>query len=126
MCVCSVVSKTLCNPQPARLLCLWNFPGQNTGVGCRFLLQGIFPSQRLNPCHLCCRQVLYLLNHPGEFSGDPVVRTPSFHSMGPGSIPGGGNKILKAAWHSQKTIKRKKHVCDGCRIKKLCTLTLEF
>ena len=25
------------------LLCLWNFPGKNTGVGCHFLLQGIFP-----------------------------------------------------------------------------------
>ena len=35
--------------QPARLLCLWNFPGKNTGVGCHFLLQGIFPNQGLNP-----------------------------------------------------------------------------
>ena len=24
-------------------LCLWNFPGKNTGVGCHFLLQGILP-----------------------------------------------------------------------------------
>ena len=24
------------------------FPGKNTGVGCHFLLQGIFPTQRLN------------------------------------------------------------------------------
>ena len=28
---------------PTRLLHLWNFPGENTGVGCHFLLQGIFP-----------------------------------------------------------------------------------
>ena len=27
----------------------WNSPGQNTGVGCLFLLQGIFPIQGLNP-----------------------------------------------------------------------------
>ena len=27
---------------PARLLCPWNFPGKNTGVGCHFLLQRIF------------------------------------------------------------------------------------
>ena len=27
---------------PARLLCQWNSPGKNTGVGCHFLLQGIF------------------------------------------------------------------------------------
>ena len=25
------------------------FPGKNTGVGCHFLLQGIFPAQGLNP-----------------------------------------------------------------------------
>ena len=31
--------------QPTRLLCLWGFPGKNTGVGCHFLLQGIFPTQ---------------------------------------------------------------------------------
>ena len=29
------------------------FPGKNTGVGCHFLLQGIFPTQGLNP-HLLC------------------------------------------------------------------------
>ena len=29
-------------PRP-RLLCLWTFPGQNTRVGCYFLLQEIFP-----------------------------------------------------------------------------------
>ena len=28
------------------------FPGKNTGVGSHFLLQGIFPTQGLNPCHL--------------------------------------------------------------------------
>ena len=28
---------------------LWNFPGKNTGVGCHFLLQGIFPTQGQNP-----------------------------------------------------------------------------
>ena len=40
--------------QPARLLCLWKFPGKNTGVGCHSLLKGIFPTwtqpyRRLNP-----------------------------------------------------------------------------
>ena len=35
--------------QPARLFCPWNVPGKNTGVGCHFLLQGIFWTQRLNP-----------------------------------------------------------------------------
>ena len=30
--------------QPTRLLCPWDFPGKNTGVGSYFLLQGIFPT----------------------------------------------------------------------------------
>ena len=28
--------------QPTRLLCPWDFPGKNTGVGCHSLLQGSF------------------------------------------------------------------------------------
>ena len=35
--------------QPARLLCSWDFPGRNPGVGYHFLLQGIFWTQGLNP-----------------------------------------------------------------------------
>ena len=35
--------------QPTRLLCPWDFPDKNTGVGCHFLLQGIFPTQGSNP-----------------------------------------------------------------------------
>ena len=31
--------------QPARLLCLCNSPGKNTGMGCHFLLQVIFPNR---------------------------------------------------------------------------------
>ena len=37
---CSVVSDSL-QPhglEPTRLLCPWDFPGENTGVGCHFLL----------------------------------------------------------------------------------------
>ena len=51
----SVVSNSLWprGLYPARLLCPWDFLGQNTAVGCHFLLQGIFLTQRLNP-HLLC------------------------------------------------------------------------
>ena len=35
--------------QPATLLCPWDSPGKNTGVGCQALLQGIFPTQGSNP-----------------------------------------------------------------------------
>ena len=34
--------------QPTRLLCPWDDPGKNTGVGCHFLLQGIFLTQGSN------------------------------------------------------------------------------
>ena len=55
MCVCvhvhSVVSDSLqpCGLQPVRLLCSWDFPGKDTGVGCHFHLQGLFLDQGLNP-----------------------------------------------------------------------------
>ena len=45
------------------LLCPWNSPGKNTGVGSHSLLQGIFPTQRLNPGLLHCRQILYCLSY---------------------------------------------------------------
>jgi len=52
---------TLCGPVDCRLLHPWDFPGKKTGVGCHFLLQGIFPTQGSNPGLLHCRQMLYLL-----------------------------------------------------------------
>ena len=41
-------------------------PGKNTGVGCHFLLQGIFSVQGLNLGLLHCRQILYRLCHQGS------------------------------------------------------------
>ena len=55
--------------QPARLLCPWNFPGKNTGVGRHFLLQGIFPTQgqNLRLLHLLHWQEGFLsLGPPGK------------------------------------------------------------
>ena len=53
---------TLCDPM-VQLLCPWESPSKNTGMGCYFLLQGIFPMQGLNPGLLHCRQTLYPLSH---------------------------------------------------------------
>ena len=56
--VTSVVSSSL-QPhglQPARLPCPWK--GENTGVDCHVLLEGIFPTQRSNPALLHCRWIL--------------------------------------------------------------------
>ena len=58
-----------CRLQPARLLCPWDSPGKNTGVGCHALLQGIFLTQGSTLCllHLLpCppdRRVLYHQGH---------------------------------------------------------------
>ena len=44
LCVCSVMSGSW-RPhglQPARLLCPWDFPGKNFGMGCHFFLQVVF------------------------------------------------------------------------------------
>ena len=53
--VCSVMSYSLRHYGLSliRLLCLLDFPGKNTGMGCHFLLQGIFLTQGSNPCPLC-------------------------------------------------------------------------
>ena len=53
-------------PGTARLLCLWDFPDKSTGVGCHFLLQGIFLTQGSNLGLLHCRRILYQLSHQGN------------------------------------------------------------
>ena len=59
----SVVSDSL---QPHGLYRPWNSPGQNTGVGSLSLIQGIFPTQGLNPGRQHCRWILYQLAEPQE------------------------------------------------------------
>ena len=64
----SVVSDSL-RPhglEPSRLLCPKESSGKDTEVGCRSLLQGIFPNQGLNPSLLHCRQMVYCLRHQGS------------------------------------------------------------
>ena len=55
VCACAQSYLTLCNPHglwPTSLICTRKFPGKNSGVGCHFLLQGIFPTQGLKLCLL--------------------------------------------------------------------------
>ena len=54
----SLQSHGLCSP--------WNSPGQDTGVGSLSLLQGIFPTQVLNPGLLHRTWILYQLSHEGR------------------------------------------------------------
>ena len=64
----SVVSDSL-HPhrlEPTRLLCPWDSPGKNTGVGCHSLLQEIFPTEGSNLGLPHCKQILYHLSHQGS------------------------------------------------------------
>ena len=56
-------------PQPVGLLCPWDSPGKNNGVGSHFLLQGIFPIQGLNLGLLHCRQILSHQESPDKERG---------------------------------------------------------
>ena len=53
----SVTSDSL---QPHGLYSPWNSPGQNTGVGSLSLLQGVFPTQGLNPGLPHYRPILFI------------------------------------------------------------------
>ena len=51
--------------EPTRFLCPWDSPGKNTGVGCHFFPQGIFPTQGSNPCLLHWQEGSLPLSHQG-------------------------------------------------------------
>ena len=81
MCACALSRSAASNSlqprglRPARLLCPWDFPGENTAVGCHSLLRGIFPTQGSNACfpvscvgrwvllHYAARGAVDLLGH---------------------------------------------------------------
>ena len=73
LCACSVAQQcsALCDPMNCSPpdVCLWDFPGKNTGVGHHFLLQGIFLTQGQN-LHLLlllhCQAYSLPLNHLGS------------------------------------------------------------
>ena len=67
----------------SRLLCPWNFPGKNTGVGCHFLLQGIFLIQGLKLSLLCLLRwqadslPLHHVGSPVVIRSKNLVRSPT-------------------------------------------------
>ena len=71
----------------ARQSPLSDSPGKNTGVGCHALLQGIFPTQGLNPHLLHCQEGSLSLVPPGKphkFFLEPhrSLQQSTFHSLG--------------------------------------------
>ena len=92
---CLVVSDSLWQHGPTRLCCPWNFPGKNTGVGCHFLLQGIFLTQGSNS-HL-----LHLLHWQADSLPLLPPGKPTFLGGGlmPSSMPTVAMRILRdGAW----------------------------
>ena len=60
---------TLCDPMnlsPPGSSVHGDSPGKNTGVGCRALFQGFFPTQESNPDLPHCRRILNHLSHKGS------------------------------------------------------------
>ena len=90
---CSVLSDS-CDPMdcsPPGFLCPLDFPGENTGVDCHFLLQAIFPTQGSNS-HLL--QLLYwqVDSLPRERHGS-VVKSPSASAGDMSFISGSGMSL---------------------------------
>ena len=68
-CMIVVCHSVVFNSLWPRFLHPWDSPGKSTGMGCYFLLQGIFLTQWSNPCLLYllhCRQIPWL-----SYEGSP-------------------------------------------------------
>ena len=98
----SLVAKSCLTPgdprSPARFLCPWNSLGRNTGVGCHFLLQGLFLTQgsvgrdhyyKFNGCTLKQSSKDWWQNLPIGFS-----------SLFRKNMPGCGSSILESSFWS--------------------------
>ena len=84
------------------LLCLWASPGNNTGMGCHFLLQGIFLTQELNPGLLHYRQILYHLSHQGTWEGSVwggAIKGQDVATCGDGSVVLTMSASASWLWH---------------------------
>jgi len=58
----------------SKLLCPWDYPGKNTGVGCHVLLQGSFPNPRIKPAFPATPALqvdFLLLSHWGSLEENP-------------------------------------------------------
>ena len=108
---------------PARLLCPWDFPGKNTGVGCHFLLQGIFPNQGSNPGLLHSRQTFLPTEPPGKIL--TVQITTNWKILKEMGIPDQLTCLLRNLYAGQEATVRTGHgttdwfqtgkgVCQGC------------
>ena len=91
LCLVTQSCLSLCDPMdcsPPGSSVYGDSPGKNTGVGCHALLQGIFPTQGLNPGLSHCKWILYRLSHQGSPRILEWVAIPSS-----GDLPNPGIKL---------------------------------
>ena len=84
-------------PSPARLHCLWDFWGKNTGVGSHAFLQGIFSTQGLNPC------LLSLLHWQAESLPLNHLETPHHYRQKYKHSSKGEKKKTTTIWYGNPT-----------------------
>ena len=73
-------------PLPVRLLCPWDFPGKNTGVGCHFLFHRIFPTQ-ISRLHLLGLWHWQVDSLPTVLPGKPPSLSLKTHKSAPPHTP---------------------------------------
>ena len=83
---------------PARLLRPLDFPGKNTGMGCHFLLQGIFPTQGWNPGLLHCKQSLYCLLKKDMATHSSTLAWKIPWTKEPGRLQSIGSQAVRHDW----------------------------
>ena len=100
MCAQLLSCPTLCDPMdcsPPGSSVLGDAPGQNAGMGCHALLQGIFPTQGSKPGLPHCRWILYHLSHQGSPKGRYEKCESESHSVMSNSLQPRG---LYSPWNS--------------------------
>ena len=94
LCLVTQSCLTLCDPMdyspPGSSV---NSPGENTGVGCHALLQGIFPTQGSNPGLWDCRQIHYQLSQQEV----PMRREDGYLSPGRSSLRAGNRALSRCS-----------------------------
>ena len=105
----------------ARLPCPRNPPGQNTGVGCHSLLQGIFSTQESNPGLLHCGQIPYRLSH--KHLGEQLSRGSCNHLLEAGSADLQSSESSRNTWMQDQMVFLGSHL-KGYRLQGL--LLIDF
>ena len=105
-------------PQPTSLLCSWDSPGKNTGVGCHAFLQGIFSTQGWNPSLWRVSYIAGKLFTSESLGKPPVMNDTNTYRVRTSSIQKVGGSGLP--WTSSKG-ESQKHMLATCN--RVCVKT---